>query len=402
MLDKPQLEEFLRDYWTRKTFLARLSEEDFRSLKQELAGFDPVTLISEHKGEVASVWFEDGDGHAQAVDMSPADALKFYQAGMTVFLPDVKTPTIARWQVELARPLARPPRNFLTSLFISKNGNVSGCHFDHIENFTVQLRGWKTWRVMENPHAPLPTVNYSARTARPYLEDLWLYGRRPLPAQANDDAQRVTVTPGSMLYVPRGYWHEVEAGTDSISLLIAFPAYTWLDLVLPSLRTILLRRMEWRENAVYPYDDESWRTAHHRLSHLFRQLASFLEELDPAELLPHAPGQTNCSEDANATFLRNPLCTLGIYPAGDDRIDLVASVHQGDLSRTREAQVPATWRPALEMVDRSSQITQAALVHEHAELAVHLPRILEMLVALELIRPAATAAPDAAKLESAS
>lgn|GEM_PF-1838418 len=392
MLDQHQLEKFLGEHWTRRIFLSRISEEDFHLLQKELANFDPAAIIRGHQGNVASVWLEDLEGHTQAVDMSPSDALKFYEAGMTVFLPDVKTPTVERWHEELARSLNRPPLNFLSSLFISKNGNVSGCHFDHIENFTVQLRGTKSWRIIENSHAPLPTVNYSMRAARPYLEDIWLYGKRPFPAAIGNNAERVTVTPGALLYVPRGFWHEVETAADSISLLLGFPAYTWADVVLSSLRTMLLRHIEWRENAVYPYDAKSWKTAHLRLGQLCCQLATFLDKVDPAEFLPHVIEPTNRSGNVHTTFRRNPLCTLGIYPVGDTHVDLIASLHQGDLSRTREARVPAAWIPVLEAVDQSLQISQATLAKQHPEICEDLPRIFELIVALEVIRPEVTAA----------
>lgn len=387
MFDERRLEEFLRDCWMRRHFLAHLDEAEFRTLKEELAELDPITLISQHKGELVSVWFEDREGRSQAVDLAPPDALKFYEAGMTIFLPDVSTPIINRWHTRLAQSLARPPRNFLSSLFISRQGNVSACHFDHLESFTIQLSGTKTWRLMENRQVPLPTVNYSANTLRPHQEELWLYAEKPLPTRVSDAAERITVTPGSILYVPRGYWHEVEATADSISLLLAFPVYTWLDLVLPSLRTMLLRRPEWRENMLYPRDAQSRATASQRLSHLCRQLAGFLQEVDPNEFLPGISDKTDCQVSNNAVFRRNQVCTLGIYEADSGLIDLVASVHQGQLSRTREAQVPASWKPALEMVERSLEITEAALAAKYGELAPHLPQMLELLVTLELIRP---------------
>jgi 50S ribosomal protein L16 3-hydroxylase len=389
MFDERQLEEFLRDCWMRKHFLAHLDEAECRALNEELAELDPIALISQHKGEV-SVWFEDMQGRSQVVDLPPADALKFFEAGMTIFLPEISTPTISRWHDRLAQSLARPPRNFLSSLFISRAGNVSACHFDHLESFTIQLSGTKTWKLMENRQVPLPTVNYSANTLRPHQEELWLYAEKPLPTKVGDDAERVTVTPGSILYVPRGYWHEVEAAADSISLLLAFPVYTWLDLMLPSLRTMLLPRPEWRENVIYPHDAQSWQTARHRLGDLCQQLAGFLQELDPTEFLPVASHDTDGCGSNRAVFRRNQLCTLGIYDAGSGLIDLVASVHQGQLSRTREAQVPASWRPALETVERNREITEAALAEKYIELTPHLPQMLELLVTLELVRPEET------------
>ena len=186
---------------------------------QRLESFEVEALIRRQSGPV-SVWFEDKNGHAQAVDMAPVDAAKFHRAGFTVFLPDVATPTIREWQQVLGQVLGRPTSTFLCSLFSSSAKNVTGCHFDHIENFTVQLTGTKRWRYAENKQVPLPTVNYSVRTSRPYNEEMWLYSSRELVTRLPDGAESVELTPGSLIYLPRGMWHEVESIGDSVSLLL--------------------------------------------------------------------------------------------------------------------------------------------------------------------------------------
>lgn len=389
MLDASELEQFIRDHWARRTYLTRVSQHDFQALQEELAGFDVEALA--HRNSQVSVWFEDPAGRLQAVDMPPGDAIKFYNAGMTVFLPDIKTPTIERWHATLAGRLGRHRGRFLCSIFASKRGNVTGCHFDHIENFTIQLRGDKTWRIADNPEVPLPTVNYSVRTERPYQEEMWLYAARDLPTAVPAGAQTVDVTPGSLLYVPRGLWHEVEAKADSVSLLFAFPAATWIDVMLPGLRTLLLRRLEWRENAIFAPDDEAaWRAAHDRIDVLREDLIALLQGLDPAELLPQRPPSMRRPSDEGAVLQRNRLATLGQYPTNDGKICLVATVHQGEVGRTREARVPSAWGPALRTLDRADHVTLDGLAAQHPELGSQVAKLVEVLVELEVLRAEAT------------
>lgn len=398
MLSPHQSERFLQEYWSQEVFIDSISSDDFDALRSELSQFDAISLIRSHTGPVASVWFEDSNGYAQAVDMTPAEAAKFYDAGMTVFLPDISTPTVERWRAELATTLSRPPRMFLCSLFLSKGGNVTGCHFDHIENFTVQLRGEKKWRMMKNLHAPLPTVNYSTRTARPYSEELWLYSDKSLHADMGGVESR-TLEPGSLLYIPRGTWHEVEAAADSISLLLGLASYTWLDVILPSLRTMLLRHVEWRDNAIYPHNAESWRAAHDRLAELCKNLSDFLREQDPAEFLPHITPSPN---DRGIVFRRNPLCTLGLYETADNQLEAVASVHQGELSRRRETTIPDAWGPAVMRIDCSEELTETDLVRQFPQLAAQVPRILDVFVKLEVIYLATKDVREAAQLQNES
>ena len=58
-----------------------------------------------------------------------------------------------------------------------------------------------------------------------------------------------TLEPGSMLFVPRGYWHSTEAEGDALALNFTFSQPTWVDLFTTALRSRLLLSPEWRELA---------------------------------------------------------------------------------------------------------------------------------------------------------
>ena len=58
--------------------------------------------------------------------------------------------------------------------------------------------------------------------------------------------------PGSVMYVPAGYWHHVTCDSDEGSLSINFSMSTssWLDLLMNSLGQHLWKYQHWRENII--------------------------------------------------------------------------------------------------------------------------------------------------------
>jgi 50S ribosomal protein L16 3-hydroxylase len=374
---------FARQAWGQAMYVDRIADDDLAALRRELRDFDIRALIASAAGPV-SLWFNDLQGHLRSADVPPHDAINFYAAGHTVYMPGVTSPLIEVWRAAMAAQLGRHPRNYLCSLFASQPNHRTGAHFDELENFTIQLAGTKRWRIAENPRVHRPTVNYSMGSPRSHNEELWLYADRPLPEAMPDTCREITLEPGSILYLPRGHWHEVVApDQESLSLLIAFPSVTWLDALLPALRTLLLRRAPWREHAVFhgPPDRA-------RLHALWQDLQRVIAATDPQVVLPpYRP-------DAAEAFVPNPLCTLGRYPVADDALDLVAHVHLGELSRREEARVPARWQPLLACVDRGEPMQAAELAHAFPALADELPEILRTLRRLHVLLAPASA-PDA-------
>jgi len=392
MIDKATVDLLLAEYWSRECFCARLPDQWLATLREELDDFEPTRLIARHKGE-ASVWFEDRDNRQQIVDMPPDKALAFYQAGMTVFLADFETPSLRDWRVDLSRRLRLHPEGYITGLFLTGKHNVTACHFDHIENFTLQLRGSKHWRTARNMHVDLPSVNYSVKSVRAHHEEMWRYAQRPLPSEMPAGAKNLDVHPGSLIYVPRGFWHEVESTDESVSFCLGFPARMWLDLFLPALRTALLAISSWRGNVVYPDATPSARErARTFLSEMLFEMRKSIEDLDVDWLLPPPAKEivTSSSSLAQAMFRRNPFCTLGIYSESPSTMELRATTDIGYFSRVRTASVPREWTPVVEHVLRESCVTVQSLQALHVQLATEVPRITTVLEELDLLRQETT------------
>ncbi len=377
--------EFCSRHWGKAPFVGTISDDQLAALAEELSGFDVPSLIAAHSSKV-SIWFDDMDGRFQAVDLAPKDARRLYSAGHSAYLPDISTPSLDEWRDVISQALGRHQTNYLCSLFASHPGNMTACHFDHIENFTIQLRGKKTWRIAKNASFANCTVNYSVAAARAHHEELWLYAPQPLPGEMPEPYEEVVLHPGSVLYVPRGYWHEVVSSGDdqSLSLLIAFPALTWTDAVLPALRTLLLRREMWRDNAAFSVTDP---VAHEeKLASLWQDLREVIESADARRLLP--PYGLGFESEDGGVYRRNPLCSLGRYPVDDLSLDLVAQLHLGELSRAAEARVPSRWAELLVDIETAADtIREDVLRHRFPDIAEEVPTLLSVLCRLQVLQP---------------
>jgi 50S ribosomal protein L16 3-hydroxylase len=124
-----------------------------------------------------------------------------------------------------------------------------------------------------------------------------------LPAELAE-AEEVWLRPGSVLFLPRGYWHQTRARAGSLSLNFTFDQPCWADVVLPEIRRALLREERWRELAqgAGTPGRAAAAAAERRLGELLRGLARDLDAIDAAaaigRLLPAASENPTEAETA--------------------------------------------------------------------------------------------------------
>lgn len=99
-----------------------------------------------------------------------------------------------------------------------------------MENFTVQLRGskrWKLWRgQVEHPlrgctphYGAIDTVEQQLKVQRMRYPDHQFHFTPP-------SCEEVVLRPGSVMYFPAGCWHRVECEEDSLSINISLVSST--------------------------------------------------------------------------------------------------------------------------------------------------------------------------------
>ena len=248
----------LLDAWLAPTDVATFREEFFGRRALFRAGtperLDPVLtlsswnvreLLARHTSSVVA-WFQGLDGRHVTAYVSPEAAQRLYHGGFTVYIRQV--PALAPLAEAIATALTVPTQNIECTLFCNQPGARTRMHFDPIDTITMQVTGRTRWRLAPNLHVPHPTVSYA--TLDPQLmPDLRLYAHDRLPTRMPADADEYVLTPGSVLYVPRSFWHETESDEESISLHVHHIPVPWVDAVLVTLRAKLLRDPAWRAGA---------------------------------------------------------------------------------------------------------------------------------------------------------
>lgn len=110
------------------------------------------------------------------------------------------------------------PTTFRMNGYLSPGGAGFGLHFDDHSVWILQMEGAKRWRFAAGPAVPSPLSNFIYPTTEDVAFPFPGYAvSRPAPGEL----QEVVLTPGDVLYLPAGTWHETEAEGYSFSLTLS-------------------------------------------------------------------------------------------------------------------------------------------------------------------------------------
>lgn len=153
----------------------------------------------------------DGDGHASALGMAGA-----FADGCTIVLNNVqrRVPAVAALARQFECAFGQPVG---ANAYLTPPGGAGlAPHFDDHDVFVLQLEGTKYWYV----HPP--------------ASDLPLRGGHfdVDPIALGDALVERSIGPGSLFYIPRGFVHRAQAGTEaSLHLTLGLSCYRQLDVV---------------------------------------------------------------------------------------------------------------------------------------------------------------------------
>ena len=278
---------FMTEFWGKKCFYTELTLGVTKDLPNLLAGCSTQELLAMTQDPVV-VMHRTSLGSYRGTKVAASSALDFYEAKASLYFDLSRNiPEVASWIAALAENLGQRQSALRVSVFVSPGGGATECHFDSNENFTIQLRGHKRWKMAPNSTVANPMDRFTITGDMQASMALYWKNEIPVNLELNEIAD---LTPGSMLYVPRGYWHTVEAMEPSLSLNFCIRPESWISFFLPLLERRLLAEKEWRANTMGIRGTKEERGgARAALAHLLGSLAGICADLKVEELIPEKP-----------------------------------------------------------------------------------------------------------------
>lgn len=301
--------EFRAQYWPERPFETHGPLERLVELATCAELTSPLAMIDAGRSRLR-VWLTGPDGKLRKLrQVTPADASTFVisRVGTVVIdgIDEFLAP-LGGLMSQCCELLGVPRERAACNAYLSPAGVGTRMHFDQQEVIVLQLGGRKRWRFCANEQVRFPTRPYFGNSISPELRAI----AAEFPTEMPEDAQEVVLEPGSLLFLPRGYWHETSTLEDSSSLSLTFATPTWLDVVLDHVRGALLPREEWRQPA-FGLDESG---AHREeveaaLASRLGQLAAFIAESRPARVLPRLR-ERHDTLPSTARLVRNRRSTM--------------------------------------------------------------------------------------------
>lgn len=192
--------------------------------------------------------------NAIRADVAPSAALDFLNRGSNLYIAPVErsVPGVIKPFTDVANELGVPPWQLSVEAFAGRAGGLSSRHYDHDINFQILLDGEKRWRLEPNHHITNPLRSFHPqRRADGSLGGFTeaAYAANPVMPAAFDRSRmtEVTATAGCVVFLPRGYWHEVDSLSTTWGVNLVVKGQTWTSAIAAALSTRLTETAAFRE-----------------------------------------------------------------------------------------------------------------------------------------------------------
>ncbi len=222
------IERFFARHWTRAPLALQGRGP---ALYAGLPQVDDFELLLASLTAAQAGWFSVVKTRARPPDdamlthdglLNLAEVFAAYRGGHSLLLNQVQRRHRATGRLCRAIEAGLVARGVALAKNIGANGYLSpprsqgfAIHYDPHDVFVLQLAGRKSWRLYRR-HVPFPTA--------PPVD--------PIPAeQAGPPVRELVLSPGDLLYLPRGVLHEARTdGEPSLHLTLSMEVVTWRDL----------------------------------------------------------------------------------------------------------------------------------------------------------------------------
>ncbi|MFO0579683.1 MAG: cupin domain-containing protein [Polyangia bacterium] len=233
------MEEFLSDAMDGRVLFQGGTAQRLSLLDGPLGGYDLRYLLAH--GDESTIWRSGGlettrgtDSDRDAEALSPGTTIQTHLQRKLAFG--------RRFVLRVARQMQLERGYF--SIFASRESHTVA-HYDRNYNFTIQLRGEKTWEVHSGkPAVQHPSGNLSVGSDHLATMPPHMHGESH--HETNNRASTYHLRPGDMLYVPPGFCHATSCAGDSTSLNVSIEPNAWFHVVGGALMRHLEGQPVWR------------------------------------------------------------------------------------------------------------------------------------------------------------
>lgn len=174
------------------------------------------------------------------------------RSGHTIMVDDLPAtiPALDQLKHAAAVDLGIPARSVDVKLSISPEGGGFPMHFDRHDSIQFQISGSKKWTLAPNRAVRFPLHGCTLGLSVPAeLLNYYPAGQPQPPGERGC----LELSPGMILFVPRGYWHSTAAGEASVSLVIRLAPPAWVELLPTRYKRRLSRDWRWREPSFWAW-----------------------------------------------------------------------------------------------------------------------------------------------------
>lgn len=283
---------FITDYWPNEPFVIHGLTESIAELT-EIPFLKSLSHLLNFWSDQISVHLPDASDESSAIQTNSENAAKLFNNKMALLFNHVhkKSPILNQWLLNLKKDLGLPESTISRCMvYATPDKKGTAAHFDQNINFVLQLHGTKTWWIAENEHVENPTERFTI--GQPMGSELASYVEIDMPKVMPLNKKEIILKPGSMLFVPRGYWHMTQASGDALALNFTFSQPTWADLLTAALHSRLNLSPDWRDLAdgVNSVDADRKQLAVSKFDLLLQDLILDLPNWQAADILKSTEG----------------------------------------------------------------------------------------------------------------
>ncbi len=241
-----RLSAFLKDAWPNKHFFSDGEVTRFKFGEFNQIYSSPDGLLKEITGTVDVL---GKDGYRKTYLNGDSAREDYHNNNVMVYLTDIDQyfEQLADCCQQLSEAFQIPRHYISCEGFLARKGVDVELHFDHETNFMIQLVGEKTWSLAPNKEIKNPLYAYFATNPnRNYEGGINPYTGLAMPTGIENEPVTNYVKPGTVTFLPRGYWHYTTTHSDSFSIGFVINPPTYAEIYTSALLHYLHQQSEFR------------------------------------------------------------------------------------------------------------------------------------------------------------